>query len=258
MASERLPDRLTEALAYASRGWHVFPLLGKRPATQHGWKDATTDRETIVAWWAGTVYNVGIATGPSGLLVVDLDGDDALAWWYEQGAPDTAWVTTGRGQHHYFRAEGLPSTTGRLAPNVDTRGVGGYVVAPPSVHPATGARYEWAGGQEVLEAPEGLRKALRPRRQRRPSIPVPGAGPDWNVRHLVRRVQAAPEGSRNVRLYGSARDASLWTKAFPDLPARLIRAGMEAGLGYDECLRTVASGLGVTTDDLLDHLEARA
>ena len=59
----------------------------KAPATDHGCKDATTDRAQIAAWWDGTyLYNVGIATG-GGLVVLDVDvnhaagkyGDETLA-----------------------------------------------------------------------------------------------------------------------------------------------------------------------------------
>lgn len=82
---------LTAALDAAERGWHVFPLRpgDKRPAL-HGesvcpgigdcagghrkWEDrATTDPDRIRRAWAHGAFNVGIATGPSGLVVIDLD-----------------------------------------------------------------------------------------------------------------------------------------------------------------------------------------
>ncbi|MFF4804014.1 bifunctional DNA primase/polymerase [Streptomyces sp. NPDC001351] len=67
--------QLSAALDAASRGWHVFPLIpgDKRPAVTDWETRATTDRERITRCWTHAPYNVGIATGPSRLVVVDLD-----------------------------------------------------------------------------------------------------------------------------------------------------------------------------------------
>jgi Bifunctional DNA primase/polymerase, N-terminal len=70
------PGPLWSALAAADAGWHVFPCAAgsKRPALRENWQDlATTDPGRIRAWWARQPYNVGIACGPSGLVVIDLD-----------------------------------------------------------------------------------------------------------------------------------------------------------------------------------------
>jgi Bifunctional DNA primase/polymerase, N-terminal len=70
------PGPLSSALAAADAGWHVFPCApgSKRPAFRDNWQDlATVDRDRIRAWWARQPYNVGIACGPSGLVVIDLD-----------------------------------------------------------------------------------------------------------------------------------------------------------------------------------------
>ena len=67
---------LSAALDYAARGWHVFPLRPgqKRPALQSDWEGrATTDPDRIRGCWEHDDYNIGIACGPSGLVVVDLD-----------------------------------------------------------------------------------------------------------------------------------------------------------------------------------------
>src|SRR5688572_14555156 len=79
--------RLLAALSYAKRGWSVLPCQprDKRPATRHGYKDATTDKATIVrAWASNSEANVGIATGVvSGIVTLDIDprngGDANLA-----------------------------------------------------------------------------------------------------------------------------------------------------------------------------------
>ena len=66
---------MSYALACASRGWHVFPLApgGKRPAIKQWEQRATTDPDRIRRCWGTGGYNIGIATGPSNLVVVDLD-----------------------------------------------------------------------------------------------------------------------------------------------------------------------------------------
>jgi len=70
------PGPLWSALAAADAGWHVFPCApgSKRPALRENWQDlATTDSGRIRAWWARRPYNIGIACGQSGLVVIDLD-----------------------------------------------------------------------------------------------------------------------------------------------------------------------------------------
>lgn len=135
------------ALAYAQQGIYVFPCRprDKRPLTANGFKDATTDRDTVNAFWTRHPNaNLGIDLGRSGLLAVDIDGPEALEPFRELDLPETRIITTGRpegGRHHWFRPpSGVTITTTILAPKLDLRAAGSYVVAPPSIHPS-GARY---------------------------------------------------------------------------------------------------------------------
>lgn len=137
-----MSERLDAALRYAAHGWPVFPCNGKRPMVANGFHDATTDRETVEGWWRQWPdANVAVPTGgPSGLLVVDVDGDEGYdslrELEREHGElPRTASVTTPRGgQHFYFSHPGgeVPSSAGQLGPGLDIRADSGYVIAPPS------------------------------------------------------------------------------------------------------------------------------
>lgn len=163
---------LKHALEYAAQGWAVLPLngisdgrctcgkpecrsAGKHPLISGGCHAATTDPETIERWWR--TYpdaNIGIATGKvSGLIVVDVDagegktGFESLAALEQRHAelPESLRVRTGSGGLHIYlaapRAE-VRGSAGRLAPNIDIRGEGGLVVAPPSRH-MSGNLYSW-------------------------------------------------------------------------------------------------------------------
>jgi KaiC/GvpD/RAD55 family RecA-like ATPase len=144
------------ALEYAHRGWPVFPVKGKIPRTEHGFKDATTNEPQIREWWESwPACGVGIATGAvSGLVVLDVDprngGDVTLEGLEEKLGPIPRTVqalTGGDGLHFYFRHPGRAVSCGSLGPGIDLKGDGGYVVAPPSPHP-TGHAYWWEGSSE--------------------------------------------------------------------------------------------------------------
>jgi putative DNA primase/helicase len=135
------------ALSYAARGWRVHPLrrADKLPATSHGCKDATLDADQIRRWWSmWPEANIGLATG-YGWWVLDID-PDGLAWAEANDLPATIEATTGRGGRHllYRLPDGVTvrNSAGVIAPGVDVRGAGGYIVAAPSLHPS-GTRYTW-------------------------------------------------------------------------------------------------------------------
>jgi hypothetical protein len=156
---------LQAALELAELGNAVFPLLpcGKTPLTKHGFKDATTDPNIITKWWTQWPdANIGLATGhASGCIVLDIDGADGNssleALKRELGPlPATCMARTGKGRHLYFCYPDGKEIRCRtnLAPAIDVRADGGYVVAPPSVHP-NGAPYEWIGDEiKFAELPE--------------------------------------------------------------------------------------------------------
>lgn len=146
------------ALKYASMGLAVFPLKAhdKVPLTKNGCKDASTDPSIIEGWWNKYPNaNIGITTGrkSNGLFAIDLDVDEekgingytVLSDWEKANGPlpETAQSITGRGGYHllYRDCTNIKNAVG-IYDGVDIRGEGGYIVAPPSVHP-NGNEYVW-------------------------------------------------------------------------------------------------------------------
>jgi hypothetical protein len=252
---------LQAALDAAARGWRVFPLLrgGKQPALHstdvcpgtgpcaqghRGWEQrATHDPDEIHWYWTSRRFagcNVGIACGPSGLLVVDLDaakpGEQPPARWAAPGVAsgldvfllvchdagqlpplDTRTVTTpSGGMHLYFAAppgDELRNTEGDrgrgLGWHIDTRAGGGYVVASGSI--VNGRHYELVEDTDPAPLPDWLIERLRPAPLPRPARPVRVSGTDRRARYLdavlraeYARVAKAPRGQRNSTLYVAA------------------------------------------------------
>ena len=137
-----------EAVEYGKRGIPVLPIKpkGKRPLTDKGFKDATTDEEQIRAWWKEwPKANIGLVPGPANLVVVDIDGPEGDEFARERGWLDieTPHVITGKGRHLYFRktSEAVIANA-KPHPQIDLRSDNGYVIAPPSVQPS-GHVYTW-------------------------------------------------------------------------------------------------------------------
>lgn len=153
-------ELLRAALALEAKGFSVFPLLprDKKPNSdllphdaegKPTWKPFQVERADslqIEVWWAREPNgNIAIATGlVSGVFVLDVDGSEGIASLKEYGEiPPTPIVKTGSGFHIYFKHPGFEvSNRVGILPGLDIRGDGGYVVAPPSIHPS-GHAYTW-------------------------------------------------------------------------------------------------------------------
>jgi hypothetical protein len=171
-------DLLRAALDYAARGWPVFPCKpgGKRPLTERGHLDATTDPSKITAWWnRWPDANIGVPTGErSGILALDVDqpaGLDELE--REHGRlPATRTHSTGSGGMHllfeYPDGEEVRNSAGKLAPGLDIRGEGGYIIAPPS---ATTRSYKLLDDLPLADPPAGLLEAIRRKPEPRSGAP---------------------------------------------------------------------------------------
>ncbi|GGM43935.1 bifunctional DNA primase/polymerase [Dactylosporangium sucinum] len=269
---------LRNAIDYAGRGWPVF-LLGrtKRPIANcdacrdagadhdraacscllcHGLYAATLDPDRLGAMVAAQPAGLlAIRTGAvSGLVVVDIDPghggtlDPALM-------PETACVVTGSGGWHlYYRHPGTAvlNSQGRLAGGIDVRGDGGYVVAPPSIHPRTARPYRWIGARPVAEMPPALIAACQPApaatatSTTRPTSTTPGGGissPDALLRSLLDTIRNAPKGRRRATLYGCARGVARMVAANAITLHDALTALHDAGIGAGQTERETRAAI---------------
>jgi hypothetical protein len=267
------------AIGAARRGWTVFPCRpgDKRPAfpdhseghcngtdprCRNGhtrWEArATTDEARICRAWDRIAWNIGIACGPSGLVVVDLDthdelpedwrtlpgvvdGRDVLAQiceWAGMPWPSTYTVrTTSGGWHLYYTA--LPGTeirnsAGLIGPQVDVRAAGGYVIGAGSV--VDGKTYEVIDDSAPVPLPGWLARLITTRpedRQGAASSPVRGL-PGSRINGLVEKVRASRPGDRTGPLVWAAHRLREMAAAGQADPAgdgeRLIQAAVDAGI----------------------------
>jgi hypothetical protein len=202
------------ALALARRGLFVFPCWprSKEPATSKGCKEATVDADLVEHWWRREPgSNIGVATGKqSGIFVLDVDGEDAEVELKKledkHGAlPATVEAITGKGRHLYFSWPDLlvRNSAGKIAAGLDVRGEGGYVLAPPSIHPS-GRAYAWSVDSAREFAP----------------------APPWLL--------AMANGDRNG---GNGLDGRNGTATPPEMWRDLVRNGVEEGARNDSIAR---------------------
>lgn len=263
------------ALSLSSIGWHVFPLgeRSKTPATQHGCKDATADTRQVGRWWTGDAAssNVGVATGgASDVIVLDVDGvpgEESLAALQATWGPipDTVEARTGRGRHLYFRYPGaecrVRNSARKLGAGLDVRNDGGYVVAPPSIHPDGGV-YEWVKSPQQLAPaalPDWLLALLVDQPKPEPAPYVPATTSYGHTRYGQRALEqecaelaSAPEGTRNDRLNNVAFRVGQLVRGghLNELMARseVQSAAKAAGLDEREIRTTLASGFKAGTE----------
>ena len=148
------------ALQYAALGWAVFPVKPREkvPATRHGVLDATTDPDQIRAWWtARPDCNIGLACGEvSGIVALDIDPRSGGHEFFEAMTDENGRLpegvfesqTGGGGTHYLFAYAGQANID--LAPGVEVKSTGKYIVIPPSIHP-NGTPYEWELSSSPIE-----------------------------------------------------------------------------------------------------------
>jgi Bifunctional DNA primase/polymerase, N-terminal len=225
------------ALHFAARGWYVFPIApwAKKPPVIDRWETrASTDPGQITRWWQYIPYSIGIATGPSGLVVIDLDtakpGQPVPQRWATLGinsgagvlralarqqgttlTPTYAVTTPSGGWHLYYTAPPgaqLRNTQAVIGWKIDTRAHGGYVVAPGSPVPPSG--YELIDDRDPAELPTWLHQALTPKPPPAFSAPAqlvtinPSGYLAAAMRGECQRVRSAIPGQHNAVLCRAA------------------------------------------------------
>lgn len=258
--------REDEARAALARGWRLTPLAGKKPILADWPNRICSEAEIMQHIQQGG--NVGVLTGmASGLGVIDfdrLDSDEAIGLL--ERLPETVMAETGRGGRHLYYclpARGaLPNTAGKLGAKIDTRGDGGQVVLPGSIHPETGQQYRWAAGYSpdeiaIAECPDWLLAALTAPRSAPPPAPQPampcqplgGAGRESAylqsaINDESEKVRHAMEGTRNHTLNIAAMKLASLGVDDGTISAVLTEAALEAGLPAHEIGATIRSGGG--------------
>lgn len=268
---------LAHALSAAERGLAVIPLSrSKLPALRsphhddpppspcrgecgrfgHGVYDASTDphrvRELFAAAPWATGYGIACGLRPHHLIGVDLDtksGTDSstalreLALRHLFTIPETVVVLTPSGGRHLWLTGPpdvvVPNSASRLAPGIDIRGAGGYLVGPGSRtdHGVYGTAPGTAHLSPAPCPPELLRLLLPPPRSTPPRPAGAGGGHGHGLIHFV---LTAHEGQRNTRLFWAACRA-YENGLGPDLTDALVDAAVRTGLTEREARSTVAS-----------------
>ena len=270
------PSSLYAATAYAGRGWASYPLApnAKVPLRgSHGLLDATTDPDVLARLFSQPTLNVGIRTGSvSKLVVVDIDchlgGPNGFAALEDMTRLDlqlpagdrdygSAMVGTPSGGLHFYYAlpDGvkLKNSASVLAPGIDVRAEGGYVVAPPSQTPA--GPYLWKQyPARLMPAPQWLIESCKiefpvERPQHRPMRPTDEMPPTVAemIKDRLERIQNAPRGQRNHTLNREGFYLAQFVgRGFDvdDLDAMLLGAAAKLDMPQREVRRTIDGALG--------------
>lgn len=228
---------LRYALAYAAAGFPVCPFgkFGeKRPFTEHGIHDASTDPEQIRKWWTDH-HNAWVALAPgkeAGFFVLDVDrpkkagdadGFDTLRELEEKYGPlpVTACETSPSGGKHFFfkYVEGLSSEAGYIGPKLDIRTDNDAIIVTPTV--TASGKYDAgkpvkefiADLKNAAEAPAALIELARkkkaqkkeaPKAKKTKAQPQKNGGTPYALKALaeeVSNIESACEGERNDTLY---------------------------------------------------------
>lgn len=239
-------------------GWKVFPLMPgqKIPAVPkaaggRGCLDATDDENQISAWARRYPRaNIGVACGePSGIVVIDFDprngSDDSLAKLAarRQTFPITVTARTANGGTHLYYAfeTSLKNSKSALAPGIDIKTTGGYVVGPPSVLEG-GKHYVWANsplGPNLPRLPTWIVEALKPRPK--PVLAYERKESGGDVGKLADFVANAGKGDRNNKLFWAACRAAEAGQLDSNGKALLQSAAQSVGLDKIEVEKTIES-----------------
>lgn len=213
-------DKLEAALAWADRGFPVFPLAAntKTPLYDDWPALATVDRDTITRMWTdpvlGTRRDYNIGTLCSDMVVVDVDikkGKDGHNQYMQLGGSyDTLVVQTPTGGYHcYF--QGPDSANAPIAADVDIRSHNGFTVAPGST--IDGLPYQIVTDRPMAYVPEAVSSRLRGPYERREGAVTSAIDSDASIQAAISFAQTAP-----AAIEGQRGDDTTFTTA-----ARMVR-----------------------------------
>jgi Bifunctional DNA primase/polymerase, N-terminal len=251
MTAPKSAGSLADAIILASEGLHCFPCAAsKRPATPHGFLDASADPAVLQELWArypGPL--VGVRTGSTSRIdVLDLDRKhrEAMEWWssYRDRLPLTRVHRTRSGGLHlvFQHAPDIRCSASRIAPGVDVRGDGGYVIWWPT----TGLPV--LSDARIASWPDWLLAQLLPsKRTVAPRVTVPDS---HAMMHLVQLIAGANAGERNnFTFWAACRAGEMVASGLLGADAAvavIAEAATRAGLPRSEAERTAWSGIRAT------------
>jgi Bifunctional DNA primase/polymerase, N-terminal len=206
--SNNTPGTVDDALRLAAYGRPVFPCgLHKKPHTEHGFQDASTDADIIRTWWRQWPDAlVAVPTGEaSGLFAIDVDSarHEEANDWLERHSPylpeTRQHATKSGGWHLLFKHQlGLRNSTSKLAKGVDTRGEGGYIIWWP-FHLGLNAPHKL--DNPLAELPDWLAEKLAPPPNviefTRPRFGKTAGAPNKKVQGVLNAVAGTHAGNRN-------------------------------------------------------------
>lgn len=272
-------NTLKFATAYVERqGWSCIPIPYKQKQARIAWKEFQSRRPTekeLWQWFGDSHINIAIITGEvsNRLLVLDFDDTHLFRAWQELCGFDSWAVTSGKGIHVYFwlDPDDDPPRNGKFCVHGqvagDVRYNGGYVLAPPSIHP-NGQFYKWVKhGDYMLSVHVEELKITRPARktpgrphletrQRQehgagacPGIPAYVKNPKAYAKAgLDREIQnilgATPGEDRNIKLFNAAwklRRYAVLLGGDSVIERTLTDIGQRVGLPLKEVQRTIRS-----------------
>lgn len=237
---------------YVDLGWALVPCYPrtKRPATPHGYKDATRDLDAILARdrEMGARANWAVALEQSGLLVLDFDGEFGArlaalerAYGKFHARAPVAFTPSG-GMHVYFRVnDALPTTRDYIGEGIETRCRGAMVLLPISA--TERGEYRWYRAPwdvEIPPAPWWIVDALRRREER-----AGDARAQRRIEGIVRFLSRAREGQRNNALYWSARRLREMNVPVDRALHLLLPIAQSTGLDEREITRSIRSAYGL-------------
>lgn len=236
-------------LDYLRAGLSIIALVGKTPnglIHRHGLKDPFQGADAEEGWLKAAAHpdttGCGLVLMPH-FVVIDIDGEEGRVAFRalvgHEELPETAVAKTARGWHLWYATPQVGKNL-KLAEKLDMKGPGGYVAAPPSVHP-TGFVYQWLdpfvrdGNLSCDWLPAPIEQVLAERSQ---VFVAPAWTRGGSIDSLAKHLAGQPEGNRNACLYwasATARDSGI------DLLTTLSALVPASALPVTEAERTVRS-----------------